>query len=157
MARRKQNYIKGSFTHRRTEGDYMGVLLDTVTLGDWRDVVTATVAAAKAGDTSARTWLAHYLVGKPKMDAPAPLTVVVQQLSGANPLAERLARPHISRIEYPSIHGDDDWKDDITDRITAELQALEAQNSSAVESCENADNTRAAGTSTPLQAVKLAK
>jgi hypothetical protein len=27
-------YIKGTFTHRRTEADYMGVLLDSVPLED---------------------------------------------------------------------------------------------------------------------------
>ena len=47
MARKKQSYIKGTFTHRRTEADYMGVLLDAVPLEDWREVVSATVAAAK--------------------------------------------------------------------------------------------------------------
>ena len=41
MAKRKQTeYIQGHATHRRTEGDYMGVLLDAVTLDDWRGVVT---------------------------------------------------------------------------------------------------------------------
>jgi hypothetical protein len=43
MARRKQSYIKGTFTHRRTEADYMGVLLDAVPLQDWREVVNAMV------------------------------------------------------------------------------------------------------------------
>jgi hypothetical protein len=63
MARRKQSYLKGRFEPRRTEGDYMAVLLDAVTLEEWRSVVVATVAAAKAGDPSARAWLAQYLVG----------------------------------------------------------------------------------------------
>ena len=85
MARKKQTYVKGAFTHRRTEGDYMGVLLDAVPLEDSREVVRATVAAAKAGDATARSWLAQYLVGKPGLTAPAPLTVVVQQLSGRDP------------------------------------------------------------------------
>ena len=49
MAGKKQSYIKGTFTHRRTEADYMGVLLDAVPLEVWREVVSATVAAAKAG------------------------------------------------------------------------------------------------------------
>jgi hypothetical protein len=40
MAKRTQEtFIKGKTNHRRTEGDYMSVLLDTVTLDDWRDVV----------------------------------------------------------------------------------------------------------------------
>jgi hypothetical protein len=50
----------------------MGALLDAVTLEDWREVVTATVAVAKAGDPSARAWLGQYLVGKPAATAPAP-------------------------------------------------------------------------------------
>jgi hypothetical protein len=54
MAREKQPLIKGRFTHRRTESDYMAALLDAVPLEDWRSVITATVAAAKAGDPSAR-------------------------------------------------------------------------------------------------------
>ena len=65
MARKKQSYIKGTFTHRRTEADYMGVLLDAVPLEDWREVVSATVAVAKAGDATPRTWLARYLVSEP--------------------------------------------------------------------------------------------
>jgi hypothetical protein len=53
MARERQSYIKGTFTHRRTEADYMGVLLDAVPLEEWREVVSATLAAAKAGDPTA--------------------------------------------------------------------------------------------------------
>src|SRR5215831_11609535 len=111
MAHNKQNYIKGSFTHRRTEADYMGVLLDVVSLEDWRSVVVATLAAAKAGDPSARAWLGQYLVGKPAASAPAPLTVVVQQLSGCDPLVDSLATPHIDRAQYPSLCAVDDFKD----------------------------------------------
>ena len=55
MAKRKQTeYIQGHATHRRTEGDYMGVLLDAVTLDDWRGVVTGALQAAKGGDPQAR-------------------------------------------------------------------------------------------------------
>jgi hypothetical protein len=40
MAKRKtETFIKGTTSHRRTEGDYMGVFLEMVTLVDWRDVV----------------------------------------------------------------------------------------------------------------------
>jgi hypothetical protein len=104
MARRKQNYLKGRFENRRTEGDYMAVLLDAVTLEERRSVVTATVAAAKTGDTSARAWLAQYLVGKPSASAtaPAPLAIVVQQLSGRDPVIEKLAHSHIERLKYPT-------------------------------------------------------
>jgi hypothetical protein len=120
----------------------MGVLLDAVPLDDWREVVSATVAAAKAGDATARAWLAQYLVGKPSATAPAPLTVVVQQLSGRDPLAERLAQPHIDRAKYPSLGADDDLEDAMRELIAGELRALEAQKSTAPETGANADGTR---------------
>jgi hypothetical protein len=142
MARKKQNYIKGPFTLRRTETDYMGVLLDAVTLEDWRSVVVATVAAAKAGDPSARAWLGQYVVGKPAATAPAPLTVVVQQLSGHDPLVDRLIKPHIDRAEYPLLHADDDFKDALKARVADELRALEARKSNTPETIANADETR---------------
>ena len=142
MARKKQSYIKGTFTHRRTEADYMGVLLDAVPLEDWREVVSATVAAAKAGDATARAWLAQYLVGKPGATAPAPLTVIVQHLSGRDPLTERLAKPHIDRAKYPSFGADDDFEDAMHELIAGELRALEAQKSTAPETGATADGTR---------------
>ncbi len=142
MARKKQSYIRGPFTHRRTEADYMSVLLDAVPLQDWREVVSATVAVAKAGDASARAWLAQYLVGNPGVTAPAPLTVVVQQLSGRDPLVERLAKPHIDRAEYPSLHAGDDFKDALKARVADELRALEAQKSNTPETGASAGGTR---------------
>jgi hypothetical protein len=148
MARKKQSYIKGTFSHRRTETDYMGVLLDAVPLEDWRSIVEATVATAKAGDPSARAWLGQYLVGKPAASAPAPLTVVVQQLSGRDPLVDRLAKPHIDRAEYPSLHADDDFEDALKARVRDELLALEAQKSNTVEAGANADGTRPSTKST---------
>src|SRR2546430_1136024 len=133
MARKKQSYIKGTFTHRRTEADYMGVLLDAVPLEDWREVVSATVAAAKAGDATARAWLAQYLVGKPSTAAPAPLTVVVQQLSGRDPLVDKLVKPHIDRLEFPSLHARDDMKDAVRTVVADELRELVARKSSDPE------------------------
>lgn len=119
MARRKQtaDYIRGTATHRRTEGDYMSVLLDTVTLDDWREVVDSALLAAKMGDQSARAWLAQYLVGKPDHKAPTPLTVVVQQLNGADPLVEKLSSKLIWDAQFP----DDGWKQEIKALVAAEL------------------------------------
>lgn len=148
MARKKQSYIKGTFTHRRTEADYMGVLLDAVPLEDWRSLVVATVAAAKAGDPSARAWLGQYLVGKPGVTAPAPLTVIVQQLSGRDPLTERLAKRHIDRGKYPSFRENDDFDDAMRELIARELRALEAQKSNTPETGANADEIRFSADST---------
>ncbi|MGJ0428421.1 hypothetical protein [Methylobacter sp.] len=122
MAKRKQqNLIKGTAKHHRTEGDYMAALLDTVTLEDWQDVISSTLASAKQGDAQARAWLAQYLVGKPTGKAPTPLTVIVQQLSGDNPLVNRLAKPVLDQYKYPSLHENDGWQDQIKALIAAEL------------------------------------
>ncbi len=94
----------------------------------WREVVSATVAAAKAGDATARAWLAQYLVGKPGATAPAPLTVIVQQLSGRDPLTERLAKPHIDRAKYPSFGADDGFEDALREQIAGELRAWRRRN-----------------------------
>lgn len=124
MAKRKQTeYIQGHATHRRTEGDYMGVLLDAVTLDDWRGVVTGALQAAKGGDPQARNWLAQYLVGRPEGKAPTPLNIVVQQLNGLDPLVNRLAKPVIDREKYPSFDDDDAYEARIRALVAAELAA----------------------------------
>ena len=102
MARKKQpELIRGHAAHRRTEGDYMGVLLEAVTPDDWRAVVNNAKTLAQAGDTQARAWLAQYLMGKPAGSAPTPLTVVVQQLNGVDPVVEKVAKPLIDRRNNP--------------------------------------------------------
>jgi hypothetical protein len=122
MARKKQQeLIRGHVAHRRTEGDYMGVLLDAVTLEDWRDVVNNAKTAAKAGDPQARAWLAQYLMGRPEGKAPTPLNIVVQQLNGVDPLVDRLAEPLIDRAMFPSMHADDDLQARIRALVAAEL------------------------------------
>ena len=92
MAKRKQTeYIQGHATHRRTEGDYMGVLLDAVTLDDWRGVVTGALQAAKGGDPQARNWLAQ---------SPSHQAVMI---ATAQPwdeeMRERIARHQTDRAE----------------------------------------------------------
>lgn len=132
MARRKQEFIRGTGAHRRTESDYMGVLLDTVSLEDWRDVVAGTLELAKQGDPQARAWLGQYLVGKPEARAPTALSVVVNQWSGKDPVAEKLAKPLIDRELYPSLHENDAWEDGIRAAIAAELaQKLPAPETAA--------------------------
>ena len=121
MGRKRQpaELIRGHAVHRRTEGDYMSVLLEAVTLEDWRAVVNNTKTLAQAGDAQARAWLAQYLMGKPAGNAPTPLTVVVQQLSGADPLIERLAQKVIHSSKFPESDGD--FKDHIRSLVAAEL------------------------------------
>ena len=139
MARKKQReLIRGHATHRRTEGDYMGVLLDAVTLDDWRAVVTNAKTLAQAGDAQARAWLAQYLMGKPAGSAPTPLTVVVQQLNGADPLIDKLAQKAIHSVKFPD--SESGWKDGIKALVAAEL----AEKVRTVEIIENPATARLA-------------
>jgi len=96
-------------------------MLDAVTLEDWRDVVQGALQAAKGGDPQARSWLAQYLVGRPEAKAPSPLTVVVQQLNGADPVADKLAARVIDRELYPGMHQNDEWKDNLRALVAVEL------------------------------------
>lgn len=140
MAKRKQTeYIQGHATHRRTEVDYMGVLLDAVTLDDWRGVVAGALRDAKGGDPQARNWLAQYLIGRPEGKAPTPLNIVVQQLNGADPLIERLAKPVIHQQFFPSMHTKDAYETHIRALVAAEL----ATKITTPETIENPASMRA--------------
>ena len=139
MAKRKQTeYIQGHATHRRTEGDYMSVLLDTVTLDDWREVVTGALQAAKGGDPQARAWLGAYLVGRPESKAPTALNVIVNQLTGndlvVNMLADRLSSPTFD------FEGNGN-RAQITQQLKAELSEKMQQ----VETIENPASMRVIG------------
>ena len=68
--KRSEQLIPGHAAHRRTEREYVSVLLDAVRLEDWRDVVVQAMTMAKAGDPQARAWLAQYLMGRPEAKAP---------------------------------------------------------------------------------------
>jgi len=115
--------LRGRSKHRRTQSDYMAALLDRVTLDTWNEIVDATVAAAKSGDARARAWLAEYLVGKPQAEAPTPLALVVQRITGTDQLVDELAAPAIYRAQWQDEEdaAEDDAKDAIRAQIVAEL------------------------------------
>ena len=51
---------------RRTlEREYLAVLLDTISISDWRAIIAKAVDDAKAGDGRARDWLARYILPQP--------------------------------------------------------------------------------------------
>jgi hypothetical protein len=153
MKKQKAGFVRGSGTNRRTEASYMGVLLDTVTLDDWRDVVGGAVQAAKDGDAQARAWLAQYLMGRAAQKAPAPLTVQVNQWSGTDPLAERLAQSTIHRQEFPTLHRNDDWKLEVQDAVAAEM----AQKLPPPESAASPTQSRVSADSAGVVPLKVAK
>ena len=141
MGRKRQaaELIRGHAVHRRTEGDYMSVLLEAVTLEDWRAVVNNAKTLAQAGDPQARSWLAQYLMGKAAGSAPTPLTVVVKQLNGADPLIEKLAQKVIHSTKFPDSDGG--FKDHIRTLIAAELTGKLR----TVETIENPAMARVSG------------
>lgn len=144
MAKRKQTeLIRGSATHRRTEGDYMGILLEAVSLNDWREVVHGALRDAKGGNPQARNWLAQYLMGRADTKAPTPLNIVVQQLNGIDPLVNKLAQPLINRELHPSLHQNDAYEAYMRQQVATELQ----QKFQHVETFENPTSMRASGDS----------
>jgi len=70
---------------RQTEAAYLSVMMAACSLETWRDIVDAAVTHAKAGDPAARAWLGRYLMGEPATKAPAPTTVIVQQVIDQTP------------------------------------------------------------------------
>ena len=121
MTQKIKPLIQGSATHFRTEFDYLGVLLDTVTIDDWREVVTGALILAKAGDHQARNWLGQYLCGNASQKAPAPVTVIVGQLQGQNRVLDKLTNELTpSEFDYPD--GNAAQKAVIKERLRIELQ-----------------------------------
>ena len=98
-------------------------------------------ALAQAGDAQARAWLAQYLMGKPAGSAPTPLTVVVQQLNGADPLIDKLAREAIHSAKFPD--SERGWKDGIKALLTTEIN----EKVRTVETIENLATARLTGPS----------
>lgn len=121
----------------------MGVMLDAVSLEDWRGVVKGAVQAAKGGDAQARNWLAQYLMGKPDSKAPSPLNIMVQQLNGTTSLLDKLAHDVYWKEAYP---GDNDaYMASLKAQLSQELQ----QKIKLLESIENPEPVRPADESDP--------
>lgn len=133
--KRTAGLIPGHATHRRTESDYMGALLDAVSLDDWREVVTGAVQAAKGGDPQARNWLGQYLIGRPESKAPTALNVIVNQLAGNDLVVNRLA----DKLTAPTFDfGGTDNRAQITQQLKAELATKVQQ----VQTIENPSSMR---------------
>jgi hypothetical protein len=113
--------LRGRAPHRRTQSNYMAALLDRVTPELWGEVIDVAVGEAQAGDAQARAWLAGYLLGRPKAEAPSPLAVTAERIGGEDALVAKLADPAIERFKYPGLYDDDEDKAAIKASIAAEL------------------------------------
>lgn len=76
---------------RQTEAGYMQAMMQACTLDTWRVICERAVNDAKKGDPKARDWLAKYLVGDPGHQAPAPMQVIIQQLTGQDAALDKAA------------------------------------------------------------------
>lgn len=74
MAQRdeKGRFLKGASGNPKgrnpapKEEKFYSVMIGTVSLKDWREIVAKAVEQAKRGNTAARKWLSDYLMGVPK-------------------------------------------------------------------------------------------
>ena len=71
---------------RSIERDYLTAISEACPLDTWRDIVQMAVERAKAGDERARAWLASYLVGMPKSEAPSLQGMAVDEAAGVDPV-----------------------------------------------------------------------
>jgi hypothetical protein len=54
---------------RQTEFEYLRAISESCGVETFKEIVTATVEAARRGDDKARAWLSNYLVGNPESKA----------------------------------------------------------------------------------------
>lgn len=98
------------------ESDYAAELVAACPPELWRRVCATAAAQAVAGNSSARAWLAQYLVGLPQHIAPTPRTVAVERLAGpadlnAEAKSLRNARELSARLDNMLGAGDADGSD----------------------------------------------
>lgn len=83
---------------RQTEAGYLRAMMTACNLDTWREICAKAVVDALAGDAKAREWLAKYLIGDPGHQAPAPMQVIIQQLTGQDAVLDR-ASEIVARVE----------------------------------------------------------
>ena len=73
----------------------------------WQAIVERAVTDAKNGDSTARAWLASYLLGKPSnnLTAPRPARVLALEQAGVDEVAEEVADVRRTR-EFNALLGD---------------------------------------------------
>ena len=79
---------------RATERQYMTVVMEACDLDTWKAIVDRAVKDAQAGDSTARAWLASYLLGKPskKLQPPTPTRVIAAESVGVDEVEQEADR-----------------------------------------------------------------
>ena len=133
---RRGRYIRGNCggpgrPPRPTETAYLSALMEACPPETWRQICDRAVQDARNGDPKARDWLGRYVVGEPKLSAPAPVVALVQAITGADPVVEAIARPIIARESMaafsPLLAEDDALEERIREQVAQELDELDGQ------------------------------
>jgi hypothetical protein len=85
---------------RATERQYMAVVMAACDLDTWQAIVQRAVKDAKDGDSTARAWLASYLLGKPspRLTAPRPTRVLAMEQAEVDEVAEEVAKVQRAQV-----------------------------------------------------------
>jgi len=81
---------------RSTEEKFLDALVGSVTMKDWKEIVTAHIKRAKRGDPFSTKWLSDYLMGPP------PQRLQHEGSDGG---------PVVLRVEYVNKRADDNTTD----------------------------------------------
>ncbi len=85
---------------RATERQYMAVVMAACDLETWQAIVERAVTDARNGDSTARAWLASYLLGKPpSRTAPRPAYVLAAEYEGVDEVADAVADIHEAQAD----------------------------------------------------------
>lgn len=78
---------------RATERQYMAIVMEACPLDMWQTIVERAVTDAQNGDSTARAWLASYLLGRPSKNhiAPRPTRVLAEEMANVDEVANEVA------------------------------------------------------------------
>jgi len=111
--------LRGRSKHRRTQSDYMAALLDRVTIDTWTKSLTQqSLPPSPVMPGPAPGWIS---CRETTVEAPTPLAVIVQRISGNDQLVNELAIPAIYRAQYQD--AEDAEEDSANHAIKAQIAA----------------------------------
>lgn len=107
--------------HKRSQNDFLAVMVDAISAEDWRQVTKTALEAAKSGDNNARNWLSAYLIGRANSTAPTPLEVTVMAWSDKDPVAVELAEKQLKLHHNPFLREDEAFRESTIKKISAQI------------------------------------
>lgn len=72
---------------RETERAYLDAMIAECSPETWRKISRKAVEDAVDGDSKAREWLSHYVVGKPQQSAPTLKEMAIDEAAGVDEIS----------------------------------------------------------------------